>query len=209
MHQPPGAGDGGGRRRALKRCAGPIGLAGWFVVMVLVGTTLLARHAVALPRPAADDALTRSMATVRTSEDTGTWMAVHVLYAECRCSQRIAEHLLATERPAGVREHVLLVGTDADLEGRFAAHGFVVTKTDATELAAKFHVEAVPLLVVIAPDGTVRYAGGYTASKQGPDPSDLRILSEVRGGQSVAALPVFGCAVARDLQSTLNPLGLP
>jgi hypothetical protein len=194
-----------GLRRRLSR----LGLTAWFVVMLAIGATLLARHVVALPRPVADEALGRAMASLRMPEDAKRWMAVHVLYAECRCSQRIAEHLLSSSRPSDVSERVLLVGRDPDLEGRFAARGLRVVLTDATEVGSRYHVAAVPLLVVVAPDDTVRYAGGYTPRKQGPDPQDLQLVADARAGRSPATLPVFGCAVSARLKSSLNPLGLP
>jgi hypothetical protein len=193
----------------LRRVGVSFGLWGWFALMVLVSASLLGRHLLALPRPAADQALARSMATLRTPDDTGRWMAVHILDAECKCSRRIAEHLLATERPADVSEHVLLVGSDADLESRLSARGFQVTRVDPTQLFSRYHVQAVPLLVVSAPDGTVRYAGGYTARKQGPDPRDLAIVADARAGRAIEPIAVFGCAVGRQLQSAVNPLGLP
>jgi hypothetical protein len=136
-------------------------------------------------------------------------MAVHVLYAECRCSQRIAEHILSSSRPLDVTERVLLIGRDPDLERRFAAHGLRVVLTDSTELGNRYHIAAVPLLVVVAPDDTVRYAGGYTLRKQGPDPQDLQLVADARAGRAPATLPVFGCAVSARLKSSLNPLGLP
>ena len=193
----------------LQRLGVSFGLWAWFVLMVIVSATLLGRHLLALPRPAADEALARSMATLRTPNDAGRWMAVHVLYAECKCSQRIAEHLLASDRPKDVSEHVLLVGSDAALESQLSARGFQVTRVEPTELSDRYHLQAVPLLVVSAPDGTIHYAGGYTARKQGPEARDLEILADARAGRSIETIPVFGCAVSRQLQSTVNPLGLP
>jgi hypothetical protein len=193
----------------LRRVGVSVGLWGWFVVMVLVSATLLGRHLLALPRPAADEALARSMATLRGPDDAGRWMAVHVLDAECKCSRRIVEHLLATDRPKDVSEQVLLVGSDAVLESQLASRGFRVTRVEPTELSDRYHLQAVPLLVVAAPDGTIRYAGGYTERKQGPAPRDLEIVADARAGHPIETIPVFGCAVARRLQSATNPLGLP
>jgi hypothetical protein len=196
-------------RRQLQGRIGRIVLSAWFVAMLAVGTTLLARHAVALPRPIEDASFAQAMASMRSPAESGRWMAVHVLYAECQCSQRIADHLVASDRPSGVAEHVLLVGRSTGLEGRLTARGFPVTLTNAAELSGRYHVASVPLFVVVAPDDTVRYAGGYTTRKQGPDPRDLDILADVRADRFFARLPVFGCAVSARLQATLNPLGLP
>src|ERR1700722_17988852 len=102
--------------------------------MLLVSATLLGRHLLPLPRPAADDALARSMATLREPESAGRWMTVHVLYAECPCSQRIAEHLLASDRPKDVTEHVLVVGKNAELESKLSSRGFHVTGVEPADL---------------------------------------------------------------------------
>jgi hypothetical protein len=185
-------------------------LALWAALMLLAGSILLGRHLLALPRPSSDDdVLSRSMATLRGTDDAHRWMAVHVLYGQCRCSQRIVEHLLSTERPSDVSEKILLVGGSADLERRLEAKGYAVTDVTATELSERYHVSGVPLLVVVAPDGAIRYTGGYTARKQGPNPADLEILDGLRADRSVASFPVFGCAVARELITELSPWRLP
>jgi hypothetical protein len=193
----------------VKRFSVGAALSVWFGVMLAIGASLLVRHSVALPRPAVDAELERSMSTLRIPADAGKWMAVHVLYADCRCSQRVADHLLSSSRPADLVEQVLLVGRSGALEGSLTARGFRVTVVEPDELAARYHVLAVPLLLVAAPDGSIRYAGGYTTRKQGPDPRDLEILASAKADRVTAALPVFGCAVSRKLDQVLNPLGLP
>ncbi len=197
------------RRRHVPKAVGVVGLGVWFLVMLSIGTTLLARHAVALPRPSVDEPLARAMATLRGPDGAGRWMAVHVLYTECQCSQRIVAHLLASDRPRDVAERVVLVGRNADLEQRLASRGFHVLPSTTAELADRYHVVAVPLLVVVAPDGTVRYAGGYTNRKQGPDPRDLEILAETGADRRPTPLPLLGCAVSDRLRASLNPLNLP
>jgi hypothetical protein len=185
---------------------GRAGVGIWFAAMVLVGATLLGRHLIALPRPPMDAALARAMGSMRGPADAGRWMTVHVLYAECQCSQRIAEHVLAGHRPPDLAERVLLIGRDANLEARFVAAGIAVVRTDENDAAVDYHVSAAPLFIVVAPDGSVRYAGGYTERKQGPNPRDLAILADARADREIPTLPVFGCAVSAQLRSTLNPL---
>jgi hypothetical protein len=178
--------------------------------MLLLGAALLGRHMIALPRPSAqDEVLGRSMASLRGAPDAGRWMAVHVLYGECKCSQRVVDHLLSSERPADLSEKVLLVGGDDALRDRLTARHFAVVPVAAEDLDARYHVSGVPLLVVVDPDGLIRYSGGYTTSKQGPDPRDVEIIADARADRTVAALPVFGCAVSQKLRAALNPLGVP
>jgi len=197
-------------RAVLRRRLVKIALAGWFAVMVTLSAIMLGRHVVPLPRPSADDAaLAAALVALRPPESATRFFAVHVLFAECRCSQRIAEHLLASTRPPEVSEAVLLVGENASLEASLRSKGFGVRRVDVDELDRRYHVKAVPILVVLAPDGAVRYAGGYTTSKQGPDPRDLDIIARARDEKTLLkALPVFGCAVAEKLRSRLDPTGL-
>jgi hypothetical protein len=89
------------------------GLTLWFAAMLAIGTALLVRHEVGLPRPASDSALSAAIATLRTGRDAEKWMSVHVLYAECRCSRGLVDHLTSTARPSGMVEQVLFVGRDA------------------------------------------------------------------------------------------------
>jgi hypothetical protein len=195
-----------GRLRAF---GARLGLTVWFVLMVAVGATLLGRHLIPLPRPANDLALAQAMSSLRGAGAAGRWMMVHVLYAQCACSQKIADHVLAGGRPADVTERVVLIGHDAGLEARFAEIGWPIARVTEEDAATRLHVVAAPALVVVAPDNSVRYVGGYTERKQGPDPRDLAILAAVRTGGDVSPLPIFGCAVSARLRSSLNPLGLP
>jgi hypothetical protein len=183
--------------------AGAIGLTVWFAVMLAVGAGLLSRHLVALPAPAKSAKLAASMAQLRRPETQGTWLAVHVLYSECRCSQRIVEHLLSGARPTDWTEVVLWVGQrepDPALARRFD-----VRRVAAADLA-RMGIEATPMLVAVDPGGLVRYSGGYTDRKQGPVIDDVRILDASRKPDLVASLPVFGCAISDRLRAELATL---
>jgi hypothetical protein len=194
---------------AMARVSGKIGIGVWLGAMVVMGVTLLVRHLVALPAPPNDLRLAEAMASLRAPSEVGGWMAIHVLDAECVCSKPIADHLMASARPAGVGEHILLVGHDTELAGNLARSGLSVTEIAEDDLVERYHVRAVPLLLVVAPDGAVRYVGGYTDHKQGPAPRDLEIVAAAIAGRAVPALPVLGCAVGRRLQVAFNPPGHP
>jgi hypothetical protein len=180
-------------------------LIAWFVVVTLGSAGLLARHLLALPAPAPTPALGARLLALRGGAP-GTWVAVHVLSGDCRCSQRIAEHLVATPRPLGWSELVLWVGDTAP-PSTLVQH-FDVRRVDAARLAA-IGIEAAPLLVAIAPDGDVRYAGGYTDRKQGPVDHDVEILTAVRASLPPASFPVFGCATSDRLRAQLEVLPTP
>ncbi len=80
--------------------------------------------------------------------------------------------------------------------------------TTEQKLAELYEIDAAPLLVAIDPEGRVRYAGGYTDRKQGPDVRDRQILDALQRGDVVQPLPLYGCAVSKQLRRTLDPLGL-
>lgn len=146
------------------------------------------------------------MNALRTPEQRARWVAVHVLYSGCRCSQRVADHLATSQRPSDWSEIVLWVGDDApppELAARFD-----VRRVSAEDLAT-FGIEAAPSMMVLDPGGDVVYAGGYTDRKQGPVIEDRRILEDARRGRVSAPLPVFGCAVSNRLQQNFRNLPAP
>lgn len=181
----------------------------WVPAMVLPGVYLMAGHLLTLPRPdQLDPDVARAIEAARAPEERGAWMAVHVLSAECGCSQRVLEHLVARGPVSGMREKVLFIGEPTALTRRARAAGFTVDLLTGDELAARYRLEAAPLLVVADPRDEVRYLGGYAERAGSPVIEDTSVFARLRAGESVAPLPIFGCAVSRRLQKTLDPLGL-
>lgn len=188
----------------MMRAAPTILLALWLSAVTVLGGTLLTRHAASLPAPAR---LTADFAVYRdpSSERLGVY---HVLAASCRCSQQIARRLATSTRPAGVDEHVLIVGdTDRSFRGVFEGRPFTLHDVPEADLA-KLGIPAVPLLLVVVGD-EVRYSGGYTERKQGLVVRDLELIELVRRGERPAPLPLFGCAVDEKLRRERNPLRIP
>ena len=184
-------------------------LAVWACLMILIGGSLMVSHWVPLPRPEIDDAAwSVTLANAQSELATGRWTALHFLYAECPCSRRVLEHVIDQSPRADVWERIVLIGNDPELAERIKSHGYEVDCVSPDELKLKYGVEAAPLLVVSDPQGTPRYAGGYTSRKQGPDIQDRKIIASLMAGQHVEAMPLYGCAVSRSLQSIVDPLGL-
>ena len=184
----------------------------WVVVLFVIATSLGAGHLYALPKPTSSDAaLSNAVNELRSDKEENSWLAVHVLYAQCRCSQGILRHLASGPRPASVVEKVLLVGDNPGIASELRAleaRNFRIVTVSADELRDRYHVEAAPLMLVLGPDGALRYSGGYTDRKQGPVIRDRAILVEVMSKSEARELPVFGCAVSRELQRLLDPLAL-
>jgi hypothetical protein len=189
----------------------------WFPSVLVVCAYLLGGHVLTLPAPTNDSVrLTSAFAAMRSAPAEKRWIALHVLYEGCRCSTQVLEHLLARSAETSMTERIVLVRTgdgpaeagDAALASRIRAAGFDLETLSTDELASRYGIEAAPLLVVSDPGGTVRYVGGYTDHKQSVVIRDHEILSALRGGQSIPALPVFGCAVSKQLGERVDPLGL-
>lgn len=195
--------------RTLLGRAGRIVFVGWVFVAFAAATSLAAAHLYTLPRPATSDArLRRAIASHRPSADAGRWRVLHVLYAECRCSRRILGHLAERGPIDGVSETIVLVGGDAAITADAVGAGFALDTVTPSELASEYALEAAPALVVADPSDEVRYLGGYTERKQGPDIRDVSIVDALRREGSTDELPLFGCAVSESLQALLDPLAL-
>lgn len=181
----------------------------WGAVMVTVCAYMLGGHLVTLPSPTpTSPRLTAAVAERRPEAAAPGWTALHVLYGDCGCSRRVIRHLAERKPTALAHEHVVLVDPeDGDVE-RLERAGFPVEVMAVDALGPRLDVAAVPLYVLAEPTGELAYVGGYTDRKRGPDIEDLDILAELRAGQPVPSLPLFGCATNQALASQVDPLGL-
>ena len=191
---------------ALSRAA----LGAWCAVLLVAGAYLLAAHVAPLPQPSRD-ALSAAVSRERRPDEAGQWLALHALFADCGCSQRVAAHLLARGPQSGVKERVLLVGGAGgtnELAIDLRAAGFPVDELDESALRDRYGFEGVPAFALLDPQDRVRYLGGYTRTKQGEQFADVSATRAALRGETVTPLPVFGCAVSRSLQARRDPLGL-
>lgn len=194
--------------QVMSGLASRVFLAVWIPLMLVIGGTLMAGHWYTLPRPDDQVAVARSLNELRTDAERDSWLAVHVLYSQCRCSQRVLDEVFSRARPDGAAEKLILVGHHEEFEARAAVAGLDTLVLEPRELSERFHIESAPLFVAIAPSGDIRYMGGYTARKQGPNIMDREILENLMHEDDVAELPLFGCAVSKELQGILDPLGI-
>lgn len=190
-----------------------VGIMVWAAACVVVGTYLLATHLLTMPAPApTDPVLHRGIAARRGAHQLDRWLVLHVVFDECVCSQRVLDHLLADPRPPGLAERIVLVtehrAARAAWIAAIPAHGFELDVVTPEQLVAEYHIEAAPMLVIVDPQDTVRYVGGYTPRKQAADVRDIVVIAAVQRGELVEPLPTFGCAIGRALNSRLDPLGI-
>jgi hypothetical protein len=199
--------QGGGWAARARGLVARLGLAVWAAAMLLIGAILMASHWLGLPVPVLENPRLQA-ALAELGGAGGRWQLVHVLYSECRCSQRTLDYLQRRATPAHTLERLLLVGSDAQAASAARQRGFLVEEITPAELSQRFQLEAAPLLLVVDPEGSVRYAGGYTERQQGLDYRDLTILARLRERGGSERLPAYGCAVSRELQDQLDPLGV-
>lgn len=181
----------------------------WAAIAFLVTGTLASGHLYTLPHPDRNDrTLQAALAAQRGPEELGRFSVTHVMYAECRCSQRIIDHLERRGAREDLTEHVVLVGRDDALERRLTRAGFKLSNVTPIELKRKYALEAAPLLIITNAQGAIAYMGGYTTQKQGLDVRDVALIDDSLRGKGTYELPLLGCAVSRALQRVLDPFAL-
>lgn len=177
--------------------------------MLVVVATLMVGHWYTLPKPAHDDPrVGEALNGLRVSGEEDAWLGVHVLYSDCGCSRRVLKHLFESQRPEGLVEKVILVGSHEEFESKVRGAGFDLLVIPRAELKQRFHLESAPLFIVAAPSGGLKYVGGYTTRKRGLEIRDVQIVEGLRAKEEVIELPLFGCAVSKSLQEFLDPLGM-
>jgi hypothetical protein len=169
---------------------------------------LMVSHWVVLPHPASDDPAWSARLKRTRSNNSEQWTVFHFLYGNCPCSRRILCHIVNRFPVAGCREVIVFIGEDKEMTEAAVQRGFEVDYVTPEELKARYGVEAAPLLTVLDPAGNVGFTGGYTTHKQGPQIQDEKIIRALLDGMSVENLPLFGCAVSKELKSLVDPLGL-
>jgi len=157
----------------------------------------------------ANAAVLGRLAISQSSTSGRSWRAVHILAANCACSRAVAEHLIARGPLRNLKETIVLVGTDHELQRRLQSAAIAVTSMSADEAGGRYGLHGAPWLVFIGPDGAIRYAGGYSAERNARDGyQDVRLWNTLRAGGATAPLPAYGCAVGKRLQRNIDPLGV-
>ncbi len=186
---------------------GKIFLVLWVIAVSLLLSLLGAQHAAPFARSSALGGTTSFVHSL--TQESGAWQMLHVVADGCRCSARVIDHLLQRGRYAGLgAEAVVVIGHRPDWERKLRALGFSYAELSGDAVAEKTGVEAAPTLVIIDPQGTVRYAAGYYKTWQLIEAQDAAILQQVKQGQDPVPLPLFGCAFSQRLQAAVDPLRL-
>jgi hypothetical protein len=165
----------------------------WAVLSVLAGSMLTSFHqALALP--------SRSISSLATEKHG--WRAMHLLAADCGCSQKVSEYLSKRAPLEGVSEEVVFIGAADPFRNResLLARGFNAKSIRADDLEP-FAMKGAPLLIFISPRDEIVYMGGYGMGGY----RDVFIWSQLSAGALVRPLPAFGCAVGQGLKRGIDP----
>jgi hypothetical protein len=174
----------------------------WALAVGFPIATLMASHLVPIPN--------RTIAAPRLDARRAEWQVADVLAADCECSRAVADHLVARGPLHGAAERVVYVGAVGDRADALRAHGFLVETVTPTDASVHLGVDGVPWLLMIRPDGTTAYAGGYSRQRPGTSPEfdDEEIWNAVSRREERPALPAFGCLTSERLRRTFDPLRL-
>jgi hypothetical protein len=187
---------------------GQFGIGLWAGGMILVVACLMVSHWVVLPHPKTTDQVWTTQLNQTLGIHSEQWTALHFLYGNCPCSRRILDHLVNRFPIDGCREKIVFIGEDREMTEAAGKRGYEVDEVTPEGLKTRYGVEAAPLLTVLDPSGNIRFAGGYTTHKQGPQIQDVNIIQQLIRRENVGELPLFGCAVSNELKSLVDPLGL-
>ena len=178
----------------------------WLIAATFAAASLTAWHSVALP-------VGNPVETTAGTED-GRWHMVHYLSSDCACSREVANYLVRRRPLAGVMEEVVLIasenpGAQLKMLNMFKQNGFRTSLMAPDAAANDAGVEGVPLLQIRAPDGSLRFRGGYREHGAPPDRFlDISILSGLMNSRAVPRPRVYGCATTHRLRALLDPLSL-
>ena len=181
----------------------------WIPGVTLVIASWMVGHWAALPAPTENDTrTTEALVELRDAQGLAGWTRVHVLFSDCGCSKRVFDALVDQPLASDATDVALLVGDAEAQASRAAEVGLTHVRLTTEDLEQQYGIVSAPLLLILAPDGSLAYAGGHTDRKRGFAIQSDALLERLRAGEEVEPLPVFGCGVSRDLQRQLDPLGL-
>lgn len=190
---------------------GKVALLIWGTILSVIVTATMVSHWAPLPVPEKLTRISSSQEPFPTNASPNVALAnasLHVLDLRCPCSMRIVQSLICRKALSNEFEKVLLVDNRDEIAEKLRLAGFQVEELSRDEIFRNYGFESAPMLVVTDSDSRIAYAGGYTSRKQGLDIDDVEIIRSIRSGVPLENKPVFGCAVSRELQQKLDPLGI-
>ncbi|QDT57565.1 hypothetical protein SV7mr_00470 [Stieleria bergensis] len=194
----------------------------WATFLSVISVALMLTHWVPLPAPSPNQPVSAIVPEAGlqsaslgfgwshdAESDTPSWRAYHFIYSQCPCSLRVMRHLANRLSLDDIAETIVYVGSEPPREETLLTeNGYSIDVVSAQELFSQYGVQSSPLMMIVDPQGMIRYSGGYTSRKQGYAIQEPAIIEQVISGQAVDSLPVYGCAVSKSLKDLVDPLGL-
>ncbi len=187
----------------MKSKIAAVALCIWAPVTITITSLLMVNHTIAMPLPSDLQRVEHGMMEWLGRGDA----VVHILYANCSCTDSLVEHLVARGPTLVEREVVVFVGTPRPRHERLAQVGFEWHEWSQSDLTERTGVEAAPLLIV-RHRNRMDYVGGYFRFPSATRPLDASIIAETTSGVPPKPFPIFGCAVSPSLRASVDPLGL-
>jgi hypothetical protein len=181
-------------------------IAAWAGLALLGISSLALPHMAALPQAQPETRIERALLSLRRGNNTR--FVVHVIYARCSCTERLFAHLVSRRAFTDAEEIVLFVGEDAVKRDAALGAGYHYASIAPDDLFTGFGLEAAPVLFAFDARGRLRYAGGYFDHPSTSKSLDESLYARVVAGEAPRALPLYGCAVSRRLQDSVDPLGI-
>ncbi|MBO9666704.1 MAG: hypothetical protein J7501_07800 [Bdellovibrio sp.] len=139
-----------------------------------------------------------------------TWGLTHVVSAECKCSAKVIDYLIARGPSADAKEEIVVLGPMPAQAQALKDKGYSLRALKPEEMTDDISHLGVPFLLISTPQGDNVYAGGYSEKsvQDGSPIRDLEILHSLQGKGTAKSFPIFGCAVSRRLQKVIDPFSI-
>ncbi len=184
---------------------GKIALIIWIPLISIVISIQMINHIVSIPLPEDYRKIQAQMPRLRQSE---RWLMVHVIDENCSCTKALTKSLIDRQAQIDVEEWVLYVGRDPMIKAQFEGAGYLFDAETRPSLDDRYGIEAAPMLFILSPNDALQYGGGYFERPSVFRAMDQALLRQIRAGNTVEALPLYGCAVSPRLQKLIDPLGI-
>ena len=143
---------------------------------------------------------------------TNNFGVLHIIGEGCNCSQLVGEYLMKRGPEKQYYEEVILIGNFKKLAKQLKEKGFAVKQTPLEDLIyKKIDLSGVPFFMLYDQKGVVQLISGYSNQLINPFTTqfkDKELVSAFFKEKKDKPLPIFGCAVSKEYQKLLDPLGL-
>lgn len=177
----------------------------WVFVVVIIFTTKMASHLIALPAPENDRDLVNNLHSL--VPIPSSWTAIHIIYKNCSCTAGLIRQLKKRGKYSEISELVIYVGNDKNQQDSLLKAGYNVYNVSEEVLISVTGIETSPVLIILDSVGQVKYLGGYFEGSEAIFSLDLKIIKNSIEKKTFTALPIYGCPLSDRLKEIYDPFG--